>query len=761
MQKILFFVALLLSSVTHAQKIRGKVYDLLSEKPIADVYVTVMGTSENVVTDENGEFVLSVAVGSELTFSHVNYQAKKVVAKSEISVALTPQKYALDEILITSNPLEDITHSVSVMDDEKKGSQPRNAADLFSDISGFYLQKRSAMSLEPSLRSFKYEQLNIKFDGCAETCNACPNRMDPITAHVTPEEVQKIEVVKGPYSVRFGQTFGGVINMVTRTKPYKMGIHGDIQAGYEINGENIVTRAEIQYATKQYDFTVNGEYRDFGDYTDGNDISVPADFNTISYSLKAGYNPTEKQRVLVDWRQKFGKNIDHAGLPMDSPKDDSYMASVDYQYTDLSDKVSKLSFKSYFSFVDHLMTNRNRPNYAMMDAQTPVTATTYGGKLEFTLSPHKKWLVYTGLDAEVIARNGERTRIIQSNQAVKVDKVWQDAQTSDFGVFAETTHKFSNHVSMTGGLRLDFVSGKINDPATDTTVMTPSGTYIVPGFETLYGEGFDNTHETTVGGNLAFKYHKGNSQVQFAYGLGTRSASMIERYIYHFTVGSDGYEYVGNPFLKPEKNHQIELAFNHKTNKFNVGMAVFYSKLKDYISAIYRDGDADFVKVYSSNYGYAKQFINVDANQRGFDAFFNLNILDNLQFNSSIAYTVADNETFDEPLSQIAPLVTRFGLRFEKPKYWLDVRSNVVAEQNRLAPSFGETETTPGYATIDLRGGINLTENLKLGVSVLNIFDEAYFYHTSFRYTNTVDNMSGDRIYEPGRNFSFYAVYKF
>jgi iron complex outermembrane receptor protein len=49
--------------------------------------------------------------------------------------------------------------------------------------------------------------------------------MDPITSHVIPEEIGKIEVVKGPYTVRFGQTFGGVVNMVTTT-PCEQGLHG-------------------------------------------------------------------------------------------------------------------------------------------------------------------------------------------------------------------------------------------------------------------------------------------------------------------------------------------------------------------------------------------------------------------------------------------------------------------------------------------------------------------------------------------------------
>jgi hypothetical protein len=41
--------------------------------------------------------------------------------------------------------------------------------------------------------------LNIQFDGGTKAMHACPNRMDPITTHVIPEEIEKIEIIKGPY----------------------------------------------------------------------------------------------------------------------------------------------------------------------------------------------------------------------------------------------------------------------------------------------------------------------------------------------------------------------------------------------------------------------------------------------------------------------------------------------------------------------------------------------------------------------------------
>lgn len=762
------YLLLLLPYLLQAQQIQvsGYVYDLVSEKPVDNAIIKVLSNNHFETTDVNGKFTLDVLEGTELEISHLAYETKVVKSEKNMRIALNTKSNSLEEILLSGNHLEDITHSITVIDDVKKGSQPRNAAELFNDINGFNIQKRSAMASEPSLRSFKYEQMNIKFDGAVKFCPACPNRMDPITSHIIPEEVGKIEVVKGPYTVRFGQTFGGVVNMVT-TNPCTTGLHGSLQSGYELNGENFVTRAEMQYAQPLYDITVNGEYRQFGDYKDGNGVSTPSGFTTTSYSVKAGYKPLKNHQLQVDWRQKFGKDIDHAGLPMDSPKDDSYAVSLDYSIGKLTDKLEAITIKSYYSYVDHLMNNENRPNFSMMNMQTPVISETMGGKFEMKWKTADKWLLYTGLDLENIHRDGDRTRIIKKNMMgvilnppmVKIDKVWQNATTFDTGIFAEATFKINEKLTTSAGVRGDFVSANIKDPALRTAGAAMGTT--VPGFAELYGNGFDKTNETTFAGNLGFKYHQNNNQIQLAYGLGTRSASMLERYVYHMAIGTDSYEYVGNPFLKPEKNHQIELAFSHKNLKYTFGGGVFYSMMKDYISAVYKNGDPNFAIVYSNAKPYAKQFVNVDANQIGFDAFADYQILKSLKFSTSVAFVQADNETFNEPLAKVAPMSVNMGLNYQTELFWTDLRSQYVAQQDRLSASFGETDVTPQHITFDFRIGAKVYKNLNVGASVLNIFDTAYYNHLNFSYNNAYDHVNGEKVYEPGRNFSFYAVYKF
>ena len=771
---VLTVFTLLLTTTIFSQNktVKGIVIDNNTKEPIANVVIKVKDSNTYAVTDINGKFELEADMKDKLEISILGYKTitqnvcnclkDECTCSVDTKICMSQSKICLEEIIIKANPLQDISHSVIVVDDVKKGSQPRNVTDLFNDIAGFSIQKRGSTATEPSLRAFKYEQMNIKYDGGMKMVHACPNRMDPITAHVIPEEVRKIEVVKGPFTVRFGQSFGGIVNMITKTPtPEDYGFSGSIQSGYETNGNNFVARGEVMYAQDKYDITVNGEHRDFGNYTDGNGIETSSGFETNSYSIKAGYNPKNNERLQIDWRQKFGNDIMHVGLPMDSPKDDSYMLGLDYRFKKVSDKISSITAKGYLSFVDHLMTNGYgnndyiRPNYPAVDARTPVTSNTLGGKFEIGITPNEDLLIYAGFDADIIKRDGDKTVVVNVNPntgqpfttpMVTNLKVWQDATISDYGAFAEVNYNITKTITATAGLRTDFVFSGIDDADT--------------GFEALYGVDIEDDLDIIVGGNLSAKYRKNGLQMQLAYGRGTRTPSMVERYIYRFIIGSDSREYIGNPFLKPEINNQFEFSVNKKYKKVKVGVSTFYSIMQNYITAVI---NSSFTGVSGGCGGGVpmapKQFWNVSANQYGFDAFFDYQIIEDLTFKSDIALTKAYNETFDEPLAQIAPMSAHLGLKYDKENYWIDLRSQFVSKQADFSPSFNETET-PGYNTFDIRLGYKPTKNLSLGASVLNVFDTAYYNHLNFSFKNSEEN-NGMRIYETGRNFSVYAKYKF
>jgi iron complex outermembrane receptor protein len=680
-------------------------------------------------------------------------QEKNDIAKDTI----TKKQVQLDEVLVVGDAKTDPIHTTVSNNYEDKVVQPKNVADLFNDINGFSVIKRGNYAIDPTFRASQYEQLNIQYDGGTKAVHACPNRMDPITTHIIPEEIAKIEIVKGPYTVRYGATFGGVINMVTKKPDQEdYGFHGKVSGGYESNGSSIVTMLQLEQIREKYDIVGNIGYRDFGNYEDGEGTEIPSSFRSTDYGVKIGYNFNKDQRLQAHWRQSFGRDVLHAALPMDTEYDNSSILSLDYKISNLNGIFESLSAKAYYSFVDHLMTNFNRPNFIMVEASSPVDATTIGGKLELKWEPSEKLFVFSGIDALHIARDGERTRIIKIMNGsplplpmTKVDKIWQDSYITDFGLFTEAKWFANNSTIFTVGLRYDNVTSDIQDPEED--------------FDSLYD--LEKRTEHNVSGTVSVKkIVSDNFTLEAAYGRGVRSANMIERFINHFTINQDPYEYVGNPDLEAEVNNQFEIGFKgfealSSTSKFSYATSLYYSTFENYIVGIVDESiNRKFMPMLEPR--NAKVFRNLDeAYKTGFEFMGKLEFHDDLYFKTELAYVYAKNKDLNESLPLTPPFTAVFSLGLEKENYWANVRYNITSKQENIAPSFGETETD-GFETLDIRFGIKPIKNVSLGLAAINVFNEAYNNHLNFSFKNQV-GLDAVPITEPGRNLTAFLQYKF
>jgi len=758
--KFIYLLGFMLISVYGiAQKsISGSVIDKKTGQSIAFVSIISNSNETLAITDEKGNFTIETPSDQAIICTRIGYEnlSYQITNESTLTLNMTAKPIIIEEIFVTDHNTSQSNISVN---GTQKISQPRNIADLFDNANGFSMAKRSNYSLDPVFRSFKYEQLNVQYDGGVKAMHACPNRMDPVTTHVMPEEIEKIEVIRGPFSVRFGSNFGGLVNLKTHS-PFRnqgMGFHGSVRTGYELNGNSFLGMVSLGLVKEKYDLMINGGIRDYGNYTDGNGTEVPSSFKSYDYSAKLGFKPQQNHLAQLTWRQSFARDVLHAGLPMDSPEDNSSIVSFDYKIQNISKKLYSVSFKGFYADVDHLMSNELRKNFKIVEAQTPVNAKTYGGKIELSLHPTKSLSLFTGVDLSNIHRTGERERLVKI--AVKpdtmivlgqaknfVDSVWQNCTINDVGAFIESHYYLNDRLSINTGLRVDFVNAKIEEPAKE--------------FRSAYKD-FQDLNETNISGfaSMQYKIRKGTS-LELAIGRGVRTASETERYINHLSVGSDPYELFGNPLLKPEENHQIELSAKHTARNWEAGANIYYSLLNNYISAAV-DSTVKRKFLPWKNPTVARRFINLDqATQKGFEAYTGFRVYKGFSIKAAVNYTAAHNVDTDEPLPLIPPMQSLLSLHYEQDLFWVDLQNKFVSKQDRIANSYGETET-PSYMNIDLKAGVNLMKNMHLGISVLNLLDEKYYDHLSWKYNNQSDTNLTGRFYEQGRNFTAYFKYTF
>ncbi len=754
----LIFILIFLPSIIFSQNITIKGTVLDSEQGKGVPFATISINNQHGFTNEMGGFEFDIPKSPIYDFEIQSIGYKKYASSyhrddlNNLKIYLESSPITTEEVLVVASvPSAFVT---SKYDKKESVSQPKNVGDLFRNINGFTVQKKGGYAMEPVFRAFKKEELNILYDGYIQLTHACPNRMDPGTTHVIPEEVKQVEMITGPFSVKFGPSFGGIVNIITESPAnFKKGLSGSAEMGYDFNGAGKTGRLVLGNSTDKFDFYINGGIKDFGDYTNGNGTIVPSHFKSYDYAAKMGFKFKNNQRLQFQFRQSFGRDISHAGLPMDSPKDNSTIGAVSYKLMHPTPAIVSFEAKAYGTFVDHIMSNTLRPNFKIVEAKSPVTATTFGGKIELNLSSSLKNKVSLGLEYRYLGRDGSRTRFLKKNPKTKedlpspktfVDKIWQNSVLNTSGFYVEDKYFLNGKWKFLTGVRLDYVKAEINDPAKD--------------FSLLYDlEKMDS--DINVSGTATVSFLPNSDLVvEFAIGRGVRSATLEERYINHFGIGKDPYELVGNPNLKPEANHQIELSFSKNSNKLKWSGNLFFAYITDYITP---EIDTSIKRKYLpfKDPKFAKRFQNVDAvTQVGFETGMTYEIMKNLNLNTEISFVKADNLDWNEPLAQVAPMELNVGLRYNRAIWWAEMNSRFVRKQDRFSNHFGEGET-PGFNVIDFNFGIEPISNLNLGFAVLNVFDTYYYEHLNWSFTN-LKGYKGS-IYERGRNVSLYAKYQF
>ncbi len=670
--------------------------------------------------------------------------------------AVEPDTLNIEEILITAKKVKNGVET-PLYGERIHLLNPHDGGEIFKFTPGFSVVKKGNYAMEPVLRGYKFEQLNIQFDGGVHSTNACPNRMDPAISQISIENIEKVEVIKGPYSVRFGPVFGGVVNVISKRPVIKNGkaVWGYAETGYQSNGNNYYGNFYTQVVKPKWDFALDAGYKNYGNYKSGNGETIASSFKRFGYTAKLGYNLSHNQRIQVNVRQSFARDVLYPGLPMDAKKDNSTIASADYAVTNISDKIISLKVKAYTSFVDHLMTNENRPNYAVTHASTPVQAKSMGGRVEVGLKSGINSVLYSGLDYQFVNKDGVRYREVYKNVCVTppvvfdtpknfTDKVWQNSVKQDAGLFAENRWQFAESFTWQFGVRFDFVNYAIHDPATD--------------FSELYnGNITPQSRISPAVNSILVKEFRHNVKLQWAVAMAQRTPDLSELFINHLSVGADAYEYVGNPNLKPETNYQTDLKLEKSGKVMSFYGDIFYSRLKNYISAVV---DTTIPRKFMPCKlpKYTKQFTNIeDAFMTGFEAGLGVLFLQHFNYKFGMAYTYGSNVSLDEPLPEMPPFTVNTSLSYAIDKFEAVLNAQMAAAQNRVSTSFNES-VTPGYSVLNLYLSYSPWKFLDVTGTITNLFDVNYVEHLSRPYKN-MDSSS--LYYEPGRSFNLAVRIKF
>lgn len=628
--------------------------------------------------------------------------------------------------------------------------------------------RKGGVSIDPVVRGFKYSQVTVLLNNGVKIEGGCPNRMDPVASHVESENIDKIEIVKGPYILKYGPVMGALINLQTvRPHPWETpSIHGKVLYGFETNWNGQREHIYLEGGNKRVYFNAGGGFKGYGSYTAGNHELYNTSFQKLYGTAGLGFSIGTKSSLIVNYMYDQGKNVLFPALPMDERLDKTHVASVNFTSENISKTWERLQFQAYFSPVHHVMDNLNRASAKTMQAVTTVDARNGGGKLvtAYTVGNHS---IVAGVDYEDIWKNGEKVMTMKMVMegdtfiSVKHFNVWNNACYRNAGLFGEYKIPLKT-TEFSAALRLDYNQAH----SQDTFRLVKEG---ISYFDETSSAFFNVSFGLGVRIELPHGFY-----LNGALGLGTRSPSLLERFIKLMPVQFDSYDYLGNPQLKPEHNWQADLSaewHHQEAGAFSIGG--FFSLITNYITG--KVLPSSVIKPSTQGAPGVKQFYNAEAVYlTGFEVtwqspvskqwFCMLNAAATWGIQpDAVKYVVTGGQVVDQvavhndPLPEIPPLegTIQGGYRFFKNKLIPSVTVRIVNAQMRVSESYGE-QTTPGFVTAALAVRYSPWKFISVAGGIENIFDTPYYEHLNRRMIG-----STSPLYEPGRAFYVNAVFRF
>jgi iron complex outermembrane receptor protein len=617
---------------------------------------------------------------------------------------------------------------------EVRESSAKDVGEALTKLEGIWKIRKGGIANDVVLRGFYRDNINVLIDG-SRVYAACPNRMDPPAFHVDFSEVERIEIIKGPFDVRHQGSMAGLVNIITK-KPeegFRIKLNASVGSFNFINLSPVVS-----YADDKLGILVGYSYRYSKPYKDGDGRRITEyanykpefrnkkAFEINTYWTKLGFKPIENHSVEFSYTRQDAREVLYPYLLMDTIRDKTDRFNMNYQIDGISDTLKSLKFHLYYAKVDHLMDTRFRTGmYMRSDAESK----TYGGRLEANLGD-------LTLGFEAYKRNWDAV-----NYGMTTQYVIPNVDTENFGLYGEYKRNLSDRLRLVAGLRLDTTKTKADRSKANT--------------------GLYNAYKNTESTSKTDTYPSGNIQLFYELQKGTelfvglghsvRVPDAQERY---FALDPPaGPKWVGNPELKPSKNTELDLGIKHSTDKALIKATAFYSFVQDYITV--------HKQLSPSN---ARSYENVDAQFFGGEVDLRLSLTQELFLFGGMSYVQARKETKPEKninssnVAEIPPLKARLALRYDKGTYFGEVETVLSATQSRVDTDLNEQRTS-GYGVVNVKVGGNF-KGFTITAGIDNVFDKKYFEHLSY-LRNPFAMPPSVKVPEPGRTFYINASYTF
>ena len=573
----------------------------------------------------------------------------------------------LPEIVVTATRVEespqDVTQDITVItkdDIEKKGVEfITDALESYTDI-GIVQNGGVGKNATLFLRGGSPNQTVMMIDG-VKVKSPTTGSLD--LAGIIIDDIERIEVIKGPQSTLYGsEAMAGVINIITKKGRGKPKLTVSAEGG---SFSTYKTTASISGAKDVWDYRVTASYFDTGGISAAKGGTEADGYTNKSISTKIGLMPSDKLGVELNLR--YFEDISEL---------DSYSWGVgmvdDLNYVQ-DGKHYLISAKGMFSILDSY--------------EQTLTLSSIGDNLKFEdpdTSSNR-----TSIDTTMQTADWQHNLYIS-------DTTWTGGieYRKEAGEIKDNFNKEVDNKAF-------YLNGKIKIPL--TSILSPQGRGEGEGL--VFNAGLRNDEHKTagikttyrIGGLYDFKPYglklKGN------YGTGFRAPSLNELY----------YPFFGNTNLKPEKSESYDIGFEKDLygDRLLLNAAYFNQQYQDLI-------EYDFATFTAQNIGKAEI--------KGIELGLAAAITEDVNLKASHTNMDTVDKDSNKPLTRRPTNKFNSSIEYKGRKFIAIGEYAFVSERYDSAVDRNLSQ----YSLVNLKGRYFISDSITLFARVDNLFNENY-----------------------------------
>jgi iron complex outermembrane receptor protein len=630
---------------------------------------------------------------------------------------------------------------------ETNPKQPRqpvpasDGTDYLKTIPGFAAIRNGGVNGDPVFRGMFGSRIKLLTNG-GEMIGACPGRMDAPSSYISPESYDRLTVIKGPQSVRWGAGASAATVLFEREPEHFAKPDWRLNASLLIGSYGRFDRSLDAAAGNQDGYArllANRSSAD--DYSDGDGHSVPSRFDKWNGDLVLGWTPDANTLLELTAGTGDGE-ARYAGRSMDGTQFRRESFGLRFKKSYIGEVFHGIEAQLYYNYADHVMDNftlRSPDPKSMMPMPmaSNVDRRTLGGRVAGTWRWDRVELV-AGVDGQTSEhRRRASTYNMMSGVYTDADQYgWsKDAEMDNVGVFGEATVKFDRRQRLVSGARVDRASAK----DFRQTITNPKK-------ESWANPSADDTRSKTLySGFTRYERDLASLPATFYVGLGHSERFPDYWELFSASAGPKGSVQAFST-VNPEKTTQLDVGMQYHGRAVDAWFSAYAGVVDDYILF-------DYVPMGSMT---RTMVGNVDARIAGAELGASYRFARHWKGDASLAYAWGENTTDHSALPQMPPLEARLGLTYERDNWSTSALWRVVAAQTRIAEGQGNVVgkdfgQSSGFGVFSFNGAYRVSKHLKLSAGLDNLFDKRYSEHLN-RAGDAGFGFSADtRVNEPGR----------